>query len=97
MRRTLAPVLLLLLGQQPCAAEPWRADSNNTRGWQLMTPKERIAHQATIRSFQDVAQCRAYQLEHHRMMEERARVQGRSLEATGRDLCAHLDAPARAP
>lgn len=97
MRRTLAPLLLLLLGLQPCAAEPWRADPNNTRGWALMTPKERIAHQARIREFRDIAQCRAYQAEHHSLMEERAREHGRSLEATGRDFCAHIDATARAP
>lgn len=82
---------------RPCAAEPRRADSSNTRGWQIMTPEERIAHQAKIRSFNDYSACRAYQADHHRRMEDRARQQGRTLAKEQRDACAHLEAtlPAR--
>ena len=75
-----------------CAAEPPRSDSSNTRGWQIMTPEERIAHQAKIRYFNDYSACRTYQAEHHRRMEERARQQGRTLAAEQRDACAHLEA-----
>lgn len=75
-----------------CAAEPQRTDSSNTRGWQIMTPEERIAHQAKIRSFNDYSACRTYQAEHHRRMEDRARQQGRTLPAEQRDVCAHLAA-----
>lgn len=82
---------------RPCAAEPSRTDSSNTRGWQIMTPEERIAHQAKIRSFNDYSACRTYQADHHRRMEDRARQQGRTLAAEQRDACAHLQAtlPAR--
>lgn len=75
------------------AAAPWRADAENTRGWQLMTPEERLAHQATIRRFDNLAACRAYQAEHHRAMDERAKQQGRRLAPERRDLCAHLLPP----
>jgi hypothetical protein len=72
-------------------AEPRRADSSNTRGWQIMTPEERIAHQAKIRSFNDYSACRAYQADHHRRMEDRARQQGRTLVTEQRDACAHIE------
>lgn len=84
-------VLLVLAGGGASLAEPWRADSNNTQGWQFMTPEERIAHQAKIRSFKDAASCRAYQLQHHARMEDRARRQGSALGGVHRDFCAHLE------
>jgi hypothetical protein len=72
------------------AAGPWRADASNTRGWQFMTPQERVEHQARIRAFDDYQACRTYQIEHHRTMQERARQQGRTLGPEQRDFCAHL-------
>lgn len=74
-------------------AGPWRADAGNTRGWQFMTPEERLAHQATIRAFDSYSACRAYQADHHRAMEERAKQQGRDLAPEQRDFCAHLKRP----
>jgi len=76
------------------AAGPWRADGENTRGWQFMTPEERLAHQAKIRSFSSYAACHAYQLEHHAAMEERARQKGLVLAPERRDSCEHLKPPA---
>jgi len=61
------------------ATGPWRADESNTRGWQFMTPQERLAHQARIRAFKSYDECRAYQVEHHRAMEARARTHGRPI------------------
>lgn len=75
------------------AAGPWRADAGNTRGWQLMTPEERLAHQATIRAFDSYPACRAYQADHHRAMDERAKQQGRVLTPEQHDYCAHLKPP----
>jgi len=82
--------LALALAGSALARGPWRASEENTRGWHLMTPEERIAHQAQIRGFKTHDECRAYQVEHHRLMEARAREQGRPLPGGRRDFCAHL-------
>jgi hypothetical protein len=94
-------VLLWMIagGLAAAAAEaggPWRASDGNTRGWQLMTPAERLDHQARIRGFATLEECRAYQQEHHRQMEARARQRGLPLPGGRRDLCEHLQ-PAAAP
>mgnify|MGYP001328579372 CR=1 FL=1 len=83
-------LLTIFIAAGVAANGPWRASEENTRGWQLMTPEERIAHQAKIRSFTALADCLAYQAEHHRLMEARARVAGLPPPSGGRDLCAHL-------
>ncbi len=72
------------------AAGPWRANQGNTRGWQLMSPEERIEHQARVRSFTNYEDCHAYQVAHHRLMQERAARLGLTLPRVGRDICAHL-------
>ena len=69
---------------------PWRASEANTRGWQLMTPEERIEHQSTIRGFVTLEECRAYQVKHHQLMEERARQRDKVLPSGRQDICAHL-------
>ena len=98
MRTQGASALLALLLLSPAlpanAFGPWRASEANTRGWQLMTPEERIEHQARVRSFTSYEECRSYQLAHHRLMEERARQRGLELPRRGRDICEHLQ-PAR--
>jgi hypothetical protein len=71
-------------------AGPWRANEGNTRGWMLMSPAERIEHQAKIRSFTEYDECHAYQLAHHRLMRERAARKELTLPEHGRDFCAHL-------
>ena len=94
MNRLLAITLLLALAATAHAHGPVRASEANTRGWQLMTPEERIEHQARVRSFTSYEECRSYQLAHHRLMEERARQRGLELPRRGRDICEHLQ-PAR--
>lgn len=85
------------------ARGPWRADPDNTSGWYLMTPEERVEHQAKIRGFTRFEDCRAYQFTHHRWMEARAAERGLHLPQRGRDFCAPLRArspagpPASAP
>lgn len=86
-------LLMTLLLAVACAAEargPWRASEDNTRGWQFMTPAERLEHQARVRSFKTLDECRAYQQEHHRLMEQRAKEQGLAMPSGGRDICEHL-------
>jgi hypothetical protein len=59
-----------------------------------MTPEERIAHQAKVRSFTSYDDCRAYQTSHHQLMQARAQARNMVLPAQGHDFCAHLK-PAR--
>jgi len=85
--------LLLVLGLtqgQAQARGPWRSTEDNTRGWHYMSPEERIEHQARIRSFNSYEACQAYREQHHRLMEARARREGKALAGGGRDFCAHL-------
>lgn len=88
-----AASLLLMLATGAAALGPWRATAENTRGWRFMTSSERIEHQARIRSFKTLDECRAYQAEHHRLMEQRARERGMALPGRGRDICEHLKPP----
>jgi hypothetical protein len=76
----------------PAEAEagPWRAEEGNTPGWALMSPKERIEHQATVRGFASYDACYAYQIAHHRLMEERAEQRGLPPPGGGHDFCARL-------
>jgi hypothetical protein len=87
---TLSGSMLLAAAFAAEARGPWRASEDNTRGWQFMTPEERVEHQARVRGFKTLDDCRAYQLEHHRQMEQRAKEKGSALPSGGRDICEHL-------
>ncbi len=88
-RVALALIGVMLAGA--CHARgPWRASEGNTSGWQLMSPEERIEHQATIRGFETLDVCLAYQREHHQLMAARAAELGLRLPQARRDFCAHL-------
>lgn len=65
------------------AKGPWAANKGNTAGWQLMTPAERTEHQTKMRSFKTYDECIAYQDEHHKQMEARAKEKGVMLPAMG--------------
>ncbi len=89
--RWLALALLsIAIANLAFARGPWRASEDNIRGWQLMSPQERIRHQARIRGFTRYEDCHAYQVEHHRLMAARARERGLQLGTVRRDACAHL-------
>jgi len=97
LRRNMVFSALVLLGgtafqadQRPADASPWRADEDNTRGWMLMTPQERIDHQARVRGFTDYDACKAYRKQHHALMEHRARERGLELSDDHRDFCGRL-------
>jgi len=89
---SLLGLLLLSLASPAEERGPWRASERNTRGWQLMTPEERVEHQARIRGFRTYQECRDYQARHHQLMKERARQAGAELPQAGRDFCRHLQA-----
>jgi hypothetical protein len=95
-RQILAVMLsavLLAAAADGAARGPWRASEENTRGWQLMSPGERLEHQTRIRGFRTLEECRAYQQEHHRLMEQRAVARGVALPAGAQDVCEHLQPP----
>ena len=83
-------VICLFLAAEAGARGPWRASAENTRGWQFMTPEERIEHQSRVRGFSTLEECRAYQREHHKLMEDRARARGEAAPSGRRDICGHL-------
>ena len=87
---TLSGSMLLAVAFAAEARGPWRASEDNTRGWQFMTPEERVEHQARVRGFKTLDECRAYQLEHHHLMEQRAKEKGSTMPSGGRDICEHL-------
>ena len=91
LMRLILPLLLLNVGTAH-AAGPWRASEGNTSGWDWMTPRERLEHQATVRAFTDYTACRAYQIKHHETMEARAWASGQTLKPASerRDICEHL-------
>lgn len=86
----LSAVVIVAAGCSPAAGGPWRADEDNTRGWDLMSPQERIEHQARVRSFTGYQACSAYRAQHHQEMAERARQRGLNFGGGRRDFCDHL-------
>ena len=89
-------IIVIVASGSAAAAGPWRADEDNTRGWDLMTPQERIEHQARVRGFTDYQACQAYRTQHHQEMAERARQRGLGFAGGGRDFCERLK-PQRSP
>ncbi len=83
-------VLILASMSSVEAASPWRSSPSNTSGWQLMTPEERIQHQARVRGFTDYESCEAYRRSHHEQMRLRAEERGLVLPQDGHDFCSHL-------
>ena len=89
--QAVACVAFALLGETAVTqAGPWRAEEGNTRGWQLMTPQERIEHQARVRGFADYTSCDTYRTRHHAVMVERARRRGLALPGSHWDFCDRL-------
>ena len=58
-------------------------DAKSTPGWNMMTPEERKAHQDRMHSMKDPTECQAYMEEHHKLMEARAKEQGKALPGKG--------------
>ena len=94
IKRGYRTMFVLALG---CAAGgafargPWRANAGNTPGWPLMSPAERIEHQARVRGFRTHDDCLRHREDHLRLIALRARAAGREV-AGGPDFCAHLQA-----
>lgn len=81
-------------GMGPGAAGPggpgmrgMRFNQGNTRGWTLMTPEERTAHQARMRAVTTFDECTAIQTEHRAVVEARAKEKGVTLMTPRRNAC----------
>ena len=48
-------------------------------GWQLMSEQERNEHRAKMQSMKTAQERERYRMEHHKMMQERAKAQGVTL------------------
>jgi hypothetical protein len=57
-------------------------DRERIYGYELMTPQERAEYQAHMRTLKTEQEREAYRQEQHKKMQERARVQGRTLPDT---------------
>jgi hypothetical protein len=77
---------VIFSGAIPAGADgPWRASDENTLGWQVMTPQERIEHQSRVREFTDYDACEAYRIQHDELMAERAKQRGLTLQEDKRE------------
>jgi hypothetical protein len=83
--------LLIILAFIPAlSAGPWHSSPDNTEGWQLMVPRERIEHQRHMRSMDDYKTCKSYQAEHHKRMRERSGRSGSILDQAPHSGCNQL-------
>lgn len=67
-------------------------DNDNTRGWALMTPEERLAHRDTMLAAKTYEECKAAQSEHHKAMEARAQEKGLKLPGPRQNACDNMKA-----
>lgn len=72
------------------SAGPWHSSLDNTEGWELMAPGERIEHQRHMRSFDGYKACKSYQTEHHNRMSKRGRRLGVPLKQAPHSGCNQL-------
>jgi hypothetical protein len=79
-------------GMGPGQGRGYGFNKGNTAGWSLMSPEERTAHQQKMWSFKTYDECKAYQDEHHKAMEARAKEQGKTLPAPRANACDRMKA-----
>ena len=80
------------MGMGPGGGGRFAFDKDNTRGWTLMTPDERIAHRDTMLSAKSYEECKAAQNEHHQAMEARAKEKGLKLLGPRQNACDRMKA-----
>lgn len=51
-------------------------------GYELMTPQERMEYQTKMRAMKTEQERETYRMEHHKLMQERAKAQGKTLPDT---------------
>ena len=67
-------------------------NKDNTTGWALMTADERTAHRQKMWSARSYEECKAYQDEHHKAMEAKAKELGKTLPAPRSNACDRMKA-----
>jgi hypothetical protein len=67
-------------------------DNSNTVGWALMTQEEHTAHRQKMWSFKSYDECKSYQLEHHQLMEARAKEKGKTIAPPRFNACDRMKA-----
>ena len=70
----------------------YQFNQDNTPGWSLMTPEERLAHRDKMMSAKTFEECKAAQAEHHKQMEERAKQKGATLAGPRENACDRMRA-----
>lgn len=64
-----------------------RFGRNNAFGWELMSEEERTAHSEKMLGITTYDECNAYQEQHHKQMEVRAKEKGRTLSEPNNNAC----------
>ncbi len=67
-------------------------NTDNTRGWSLMTTEERTAYHDKMLAAKTYDECKEIQVEHHQAMEARAKEKGKSLTAARQNACDGMQA-----
>ncbi len=70
----------------------YQFNKDNTPGWSLMTPEERTAHHDKMMAAKTYDDCKAAQAEQHKLMEERAKAQGKTLPGPRQNACDNMKA-----
>ena len=74
----------------------FRFGRSNTRGWSMMSSAERNEHRGKMLSMTTLADCKAFQEEHRKQMDERAKQRGRPVPPGPRtDMCERMQAAGR--
>lgn len=76
--------------QGPRGGRGMRFNQGNTRGWTLMTPEERTAHQIKMREVKTFDECKLVQDNHRSTIEARAKEKGVTLQQPRRNPCEQL-------
>lgn len=86
-------LLALAVSSTALAQGPrYRFNQNNTPGWALMTPEERAEHRNRMLSAKTYEECQQIREEHRRMMEERAKEKGVTLNTPRSNACDRMRA-----
>lgn len=79
-------------GMGPGKGGRFALNQGNTPGWSLMSAEERTAHRDKMWSFKTFEECKAYQADHHKAMEAKAKEQGKTLPAPRANACDRMKA-----
>lgn len=70
----------------------FKFNQDNTRGWALMTDKERAAHHSAMMSTTTYEECRVVQSAQHQTLEARAKEKGVTLPIARENACDRMKA-----